>query len=105
MPTLVAYSLCAMLALIAIPLAFRWIGPNRWYGFRTRQTLSDREVWYSANAFAGRVLLIAALASATLLWLRPAWFDFGVFTNLAALVLPTIVATMASFRYTGKIAK
>lgn len=105
MPAVVAYSLCAGLALLAIPLALRLVGPNRWYGFRTPATLSDRSVWFAANAFAGRALLIAAIASGALLWSAPAWFDFGVFTNLAALVVPTIVATLASFRYVAKLTK
>jgi hypothetical protein len=98
-PTNVALLLCAGLAVIAVPLALRWIGPNRLYGFRTRATLSDRELWYSANAFGGWSLLISAILGAALVILRPAWFDFGVFTNLAAIVGPTIVATLATFFY------
>ena len=88
-----------MLAVIALPLALRWVGPNRFYGFRTRATLSDRALWYSANAFAGWALFFAAFVSAALIWLRPAWFEFGVFTNLAAFVVPSVVATVVAFLY------
>ena len=102
MPTNIALILCAGLAVIALPLALQWIGPNRLYGFRTRATLSNRELWYSANAFAGWGLLIAAIVGAGLVILRPSWFDFGVFTNLAAIVGPTIVATLATFFYIRK---
>jgi uncharacterized membrane protein len=97
--TTVAYSLCALLAIIALPLAFGWVGPNRLYGFRTRATLSDRALWYSANTFAGWALFAAALVSAGWVWLRPAWLDFGVFTNLVAFVVPSIAALVASSFY------
>ena len=99
MPTRVALSICAGLAILALPLALRLVGPNRWYGFRTAATLSDPQLWYSANAFCGRALLVAAAASAALVWFHPGWFDLGVFTNLAAVVVPCTVALIASFIY------
>jgi uncharacterized membrane protein len=99
MPTSVALVFCALLAVIAFPLALRLIGPNSLYGFRTPATLANRQLWYSANAFAGRALLAAAVLSAALVWFRPAWFDFGMFTNLAAVVVPSAGAVLASFWY------
>ena len=48
---------------------------------------------------AGIALLIAAAISAALVWLRPAWFDLGIFTNLAAVTLPCIGAVVACFAY------
>lgn len=102
MSTNVALALVALLAIIAIPLALRLIGPNAWYGFRTPATLADPLLWYSANAFAGRALLVAALLSAILLWLRPARFDLGVFTNLAAFVVPSLGALIALLLYLRK---
>jgi uncharacterized membrane protein len=102
MPTSVALILCAFLAAISLPLALRLIGPNSLYGFRTPATLADRDLWYSANAFAGRALLVAAAFAASLVWFRPAWFDLGVFTNLAAVVLPCIGAVAVSFLYLRK---
>ena len=99
MPTGVALTICAFLAVIAIPLALRLVGPNRSYGFRTPATLSNPALWYSANAFSGRALIVAAALSAALVWFHPVWFDLGVFTNLAAIVLPCILAVGASFLY------
>jgi uncharacterized membrane protein len=98
-PTTVALTLCAFLFVMAAPLALRLVPPNPLYGFRGRATLSDRELWYSANAFAGRALLMSAVVSAVLVWLHPAWFALGEFTNLAAVVLPSIIALVASFVY------
>ena len=48
---------------------------------------------------AGWALFFAAFVSAALIWLRPAWFEFGVFTNLAAFVVPSLVATVVAFLY------
>ena len=54
---------------LGAPLAARRVGPNRWYGLRMPATFADRQVWYDANALAGRdmvalgtVLLIVSLA-------------------------------------------
>ena len=44
---------------ISVPLLLKKIPPNRFYGFRTRKTLSDRGIWYEAN-FKGAVNLILA---------------------------------------------
>jgi hypothetical protein len=49
----------ALIGVLAVPLLMRWIPPNRFYGMRTQTTLSRRDVWYSANAFAGGAALIA----------------------------------------------
>lgn len=103
MSTSVALIICAGLAIVSIPLALRWVGPNSFYGFRTPTTLANPYIWYSANAFAGWALLASAAASAALVWFRPGWFDLGVFTNLAAIVLPSAAAVTASFLYLRKL--
>lgn len=48
---------------LGYPLATQKIGPNGWYGFRTAKTLSDPEIWYSANVVAGKALMWAGGAS------------------------------------------
>ena len=50
-------AICIITALTALPLALRLVPPNCVYGSRTRFTRSSREVWFDANAFAGRALL------------------------------------------------
>jgi hypothetical protein len=39
------------------------IPPHHFYGFRTRKTLSNPEVWYRANRLAGIDLIVASRAS------------------------------------------
>jgi uncharacterized membrane protein len=59
---------------IALPLIFRLVPPNHFYGFRTPKTLSDATIWYSINrstgidmATAGIVIAIAAFVVPRLL--------------------------------------
>ncbi len=39
---------------ISIPLLYGKIGPNWFYGFKTKKTLSDREIWYKANKYIAK---------------------------------------------------
>lgn len=50
-----------VLVLLAIPLWRGWVPPNRWYGVRTRATLSDQERWYAVNASSGFDLLVSGI--------------------------------------------
>jgi uncharacterized membrane protein len=62
-----------LLALLGWPLAARRIGPNPWYGLRVPATFADRQVWYDANALAGRDLMAV-----------------GVLVLLVSLLLPRV---------------
>ena len=65
MATLLVLYVAAGLLLIglSIPLIRRKVQPNAWYGFRVRQTLADPEIWYAANAYAGKHLLGVAVVT------------------------------------------
>ncbi|GEM_PF-863184 len=43
---------------ISIPLVLDKVPPNRAYGYRSAETLSDPGVWYEANRFSGMILLV-----------------------------------------------
>jgi len=92
----------ALLIVIAIPLALRWIPRNIAYGFRTRATMANDATWYAANAYFGRALLISTLFGAFLAYViylvQP--FSPTVFLPVSVLVLaaPTLVATVATAR-------
>jgi hypothetical protein len=47
-----------LLSLLGWPLAARRIARNRWYGLRVPATFADTQVWYDANALAGRDMVI-----------------------------------------------
>jgi len=53
-----------LLALLAIPLLARKIGPNPFYGFRVKKTLEDPNTWYEVNQyFARRQMAVGVLTA------------------------------------------
>jgi hypothetical protein len=60
-----------VLVLLSLPLMFRWVPPNRFFGLRIPSTLRNRSVWYDANALSARHL-----------------FSLGLFLVLLEFVLP-----------------
>jgi len=51
-----------LIVLLAIPMILRKLRPNRIYGFRTRKTLSNPDIWYPANRAAGFAMVVAGLS-------------------------------------------
>lgn len=96
------------LILLAIPLALRKVRPNVVYGYRTRATLSDEDVWYEANAYFGRRLIVASLVGAIAAWalyvLNPLPPDVFLPVSIAVLVAPTLVAALATARFVRTLA-
>jgi uncharacterized membrane protein len=45
----------------AIPLILQRVPPNPWYGFRVQSTLENPAVWYPANRYLGKCLLVVGL--------------------------------------------
>jgi uncharacterized membrane protein len=87
----------AVLGVLALPLLLRWIPPNRFYGMRTATTLSRRDIWYSANAFAGAALLIASLVSMIVFTLVPGRWLATAWTANSVLLVPLATAVIASY--------
>ncbi len=88
---------CVLIAITSLPLAMRWIPPNAFYGFRTKFTRSSPAVWYPANAFMGRAMFLASIASAALILYGPRLATW--WTSLAVVLLPLAIATLAGFVY------
>jgi uncharacterized membrane protein len=53
---------------VSIPLIFRMIPRNGFYGFRVPKTLASDSVWYPANQASGIALLVAGC-----IWLAAAF--------------------------------
>jgi hypothetical protein len=93
----------SLFAVLSIPLILRKVPRNIVYGFRTCATLRDEFVWYEANAYFGRGLVVSSLISAAAVLML---YDvdgvsqrfFSVFT-IAALVVPPLVATLLTLRF------
>ena len=93
-----------VLFIVAIPLILGVIPPNRLYGFRTKKTLSDADVWYRVNRFAAIAIMIAsvvyALAARTWPYDRAAADNFSIWlVHLAAFAGPLVVALIVSASY------
>ncbi len=93
----------ALFGLVALPLALRRIPRNGFYGYRTRATLASDLVWYEANAYFGRSLLIAGVVAcvAAVFLSRPGLFEPATYlkASLAVLVAPALVAGLLTSRY------
>jgi hypothetical protein len=50
-----------IILLLALPLILGLITPNRIYGVRTVETLSDQQRWYRVNRFGGLALSVSSL--------------------------------------------
>jgi hypothetical protein len=112
MPDVVYRSLVTVLAvdlviaLVSIPLILRKIPRNAAYGVRTRATMSSDAVWYDANAFGGRALLLSSIASALLM----IWFagieGLAARTvmngSIAILAGPPLLAVVLTLRYAAR---
>ncbi len=44
--------------LVGLPLMRGAVEPNTLYGFRTKRTLSDRDLWYAVNALSGKHFVV-----------------------------------------------
>ena len=59
-------SLYGLLILAGLPLIFRLVPPNRWYGFRLPGAMISPETWYDINAMGGQMLIGSMVLCAVL---------------------------------------
>lgn len=102
---LLALYIASGLLLIAasIPMIRGWVKPNWIYGFRVRKTVENPDIWYLANAYAGKWLLgcgVLTVVAAVAFYLIP---DISVdgYAWLCAAVMLGALAVMGwmSFHY------
>ena len=79
------------------------VPPNGVYGFRTRQTLTNRDLWFRANRFAGCALFIASGVSAGIFAVRPEYASGRALAGLVVFVVPLVIALAASFAYVRRV--
>ncbi len=92
---------------LSIPLIQRRIKSNYWYGFRTKRTLNNSEVWYEVNAYAGKRLLISGLittSAAIVLYFIPGLTVDGYALGMTVFALgPLMVGLSQSFHYLDQL--
>ena len=93
---------------LSLPLLWQKVPPNRLYGFRTRATLGDPRVWYPANRFAAKRMLLAGavlVAAAIVLHFVPGLTRdaraLGAFASFGAVLA---VGFLQSHRYAKSLA-
>lgn len=94
---------CGIIAVASIPLILNLVPPNGVYGFRTQKTVADPELWFRVNRFAGCALFIASAVSAAIFAVQPEYSSGRSLAGLVVLVVPLIIAVVASFAYVRQI--
>jgi hypothetical protein len=88
---------------LSIPLILRKVPRNIVYGFRICATLGDDFVWYEANAYFGRGLVVSSFGSAAavlMLYRVPGVSQHFFFVStIVALVVPPLVTTLLTLRF------
>lgn len=89
---------------LGVPLLQGRIPRNPWYGFRTPRTLASDEVWYPANRYMGRDLVVSGgVSAAGSLLLLPVAPHLTVpqvtCLGMVLLLVPLIVTVVRGFLY------
>jgi uncharacterized membrane protein len=93
-----------VLSALARPLIDARVPRNHWYGFRVPKTLASDDVWYPANAFMGRDLLVCGriITAGSLVLAAVGWaFNVGAVAIIGLLltVVPLLVSLVRGFNY------
>ncbi len=89
-----------LIALIALPLIFGWIPRQSFYGVRTTKTISDDEVWYPVNRFAGVLMLFSSAIYLIVAWYLPntttvTTLGLGIWMiHLCAFIFPLMISLL-----------
>lgn len=67
---------------MAFPFLAKRVSPNSTFGFRTAKTLSNPEIWYTANIFMAKAMLAVAVVMISLGVLIILWCKVGKYPNL-----------------------
>src|SRR5258706_252319 len=95
---------------ISLPLIQKRIKPNLWYGFRVPKTLNNLDIWYAANAYmARRMILVGVLTVAAAVLLTPLGLIPGCGMECYTCICTAIMmvgltwTVIASFIYLSKL--
>jgi hypothetical protein len=94
---------------LSVPLLLKKIPPNMWYGFRTRLTLGDPEIWYPVNAYGARWLLWIGVATVAAglgcLWIPESWLAGYALVLSGLWVAALVVALILGVRHAHRLAE
>lgn len=62
-PTMLFVTGGILLILSALPLLWKRVKPNPLYGFRIPQTVSNERIWYKANSYAAKGMILSGIVT------------------------------------------
>ncbi len=80
-----------VLLLLSLPLMFRCIPPNRFFGLRVPSTLRNKSVWYDANALSARHLFALGAFLVFLEFVLPLSVRIGMLRAVASIGFAAII--------------
>jgi uncharacterized membrane protein len=96
-----------LLIILAIPLLRQRVGQNPVYGFRVPATFRDPQVWFAANRYSAKWLIITGVAtdlSALIFYFIPGIsLDAYALLCLAVFAVVFGLAIFMSFRYLREV--
>jgi uncharacterized membrane protein len=95
-----------IILIISVPLVLGLIPKNRFYGVRTRKTLSDERVWYAANRFGGWLFIISGLIYLGIAAVVPYSSDstsLNWWAHMTGLLFPLAISIFMIHSYTKKL--
>lgn len=92
---------------LSVPLLLRRVPPNLWYGIRTRETVTNSDIWYEANAYGGWRMLwvgIAIIIAAVAIYLIAGITTLAyALINLGVTMAGTVYLVIACVSYLARI--
>ncbi len=91
--------------IISIPLVAGRIPRNRFYGIRTKKTLSDGRVWYAANRLGGWLFISSSIIYLAIAATIPYSADstsVNWWAHIAGFVLPLVISIFTIHFYTKR---
>lgn len=91
---------------VSLPLIYRKIPPNHFYGFRVKASFVSKEHWYAINAYSGQLLAkwssLPIAAGVAGLFLPGDCFTLYTGVAAALLVVSALVPTLLTLRWIRK---
>jgi hypothetical protein len=98
-----------LLMLLSLPLLWEKVPPNGLYGFRVKATLENPQIWYAANKFAAKRLLVASavlvMAALILYFIPGIGADTYSIGCLFLFAVPFITGLVQSLRYVKSLVR
>jgi hypothetical protein len=90
--------------LVSLPLIYRKVPMNHWYGFRTEEAFESEQRWYDINAFGGRQMaawswLIIATGAVGLFIHHPGYFLIYAWASIPVTVVAVFVPINRTVRW------